>query len=93
MVSYLKTFAHKGCNIGAVKIFLKDFFYLFTPIKPLFVPTSQNPMPKLFRFSESLAKTNGKKWYRIVKLLLIKDVKSPRKKIVFCEFCFTSRIC
>ena len=41
-------------------------------------------MSKLFRFSESLRKNNGKKWSKIWKLLLIKGVKSPRKtKICF----------
>ena len=36
-------------------------------------------MAKLFRFSESLVKGNGKKWSQILKLLLIKGVKLPRK--------------
>ena len=39
-------------------------------------------MSKLFRFSESLEKSNGKKWSQISKLLLIKGEKSPRKKKV-----------
>ena len=50
-------------------------------------------MSKLFRYSESWGKNIKKERYQIVKLLLIKDVKSPRKKkIVFRQFCLTSRI-
>ena len=37
----------------------------------------------MFRDSETLGKSNGKKWSQILKLLLIKGVKSLRKKIVF----------
>ena len=42
----------------------------------LFAPTSRIPMCKLFRFLESWRKM----WSQIGKLLLIKGVKSPRKK-------------
>ena len=35
---------------------------LFTLLKGLFAPTSQSLMSKLFRYSESLGKSNGKKW-------------------------------
>ena len=60
----------------------------------LFPPTYRSPMSKLFRYSESLGKSNGKKWSQIWKLLLIKDVKSPRKKKVFFvgKFCPTIKI-
>ena len=76
------------------KLFFTDLFPLFTPFKRLFAPTSRSPMSKLFRYSESLGKSNGKKWSQIWKLLLIKGVKSPRKKkfLVFGKFCLTSRI-
>ena len=40
-------------------------------------------MSKLCRFSESLAKSNGKKGSQIWKLLLIKGVKSPRQTSFF----------
>ena len=41
IVSDLKTFAQKGCNIAAAKnVFYNFFFYLFTSFKRLFVPTS-----------------------------------------------------
>ena len=56
------------------------FFYLFTPFKRLFVPTSQSPMSNLLRLFESFGKSNAKKWSQIRKLLLIKSVKSPNKK-------------
>ena len=42
-----------------------DFFYLFTfevPFKHLFDPIFQSGMSKLFRDSESLWKSIGKKW-------------------------------
>ena len=41
---------------------------LFTfevPFKRLFAPTSRNQISKIFRDSESLGKTNGKKWSQI----------------------------
>ena len=39
-----------------------------------------------FWFSESLGKRNGKKWYQILKLLLIKGIKSPWRKSFFYRF-------
>ena len=80
VVSDLKTFAHIGCKIAAVK---KVFIY-FILFLHLFAPTSQSPMSILFfSFSESLGKSNGKKWSQIWKLYLIKSVKSPLKKCFF----------
>ena len=43
------------------KFFLTDLLHLFTPFTRLFALTIQSPMSKLFRFSESLKKSNGKK--------------------------------
>ena len=74
MVSDLKTYAHKRS-----KIIAWISFYLFTTFKRLFAPTSQSPMSRLFRISESLGKSNGKKWSQIERLLLIKGVKSLRR--------------
>ena len=55
-------FAKKWSKIAAAKKVFTEFFSpLFTPFKRLFAPTSQNPMSNLFRFSESLGKTNEKK--------------------------------
>ena len=61
------------------------FFYFikFTfevPFNGLFAPTSRSRMSNIFRDTESLGKSNGKKWSQIWKLWLIKGVKSPRKK-------------
>ena len=53
--------------------------------KHCFVPTFQSQMSKLFRFLESLWKSNGKKWPMIWKLLVIKGVKSPHNFL----FCFS----
>ena len=68
------------------------FFHLFTTFKRLFALTSQIPMFKLFRFSESLKKTNCKKWSQIWKLLFLKGENHCTKKIVFGEFFLLSRI-
>ena len=60
----------------------------------IFAPTSWSQMSKLFRFFESLRRSNGKNLSQIWKLLLIKGVKLPHRKKVFFfgKFCFTSRI-
>ena len=58
------------------------------PFKGLFAPISRSWMSKVFRDSESLGKSNGKKCSQIWKLLLIKGVKSPRNFFfVRGEFC------
>ena len=47
---------------------VRPFVRLFTfevPFKRLFAPTSQNQTSKIFRDSESLGKSNGKKWSHI----------------------------
>ena len=40
-----------GLKLPRQKSFLGMYFPLFTRFKPLFAPTSQSPMSKLFRFS------------------------------------------
>ena len=60
MVSDLKTFAYKECKIAATKK-KKDFFHLFTLFKRLCAPTSWSPMSQLFRFLQSLGKSNRKR--------------------------------
>ena len=57
-------------------------------IQTSFCPPSRSLMSKLFRFSESLGKSNAKKWSEIWKLLLIKSVKSPRRKKLFMDVFF-----
>ena len=56
---------------------------LFTfkvPFKRLFAPTSWSRMSKTFKDTESFGKSNKNRWFQIWQLLLIKGVKSPRKK-------------
>ena len=53
---------------------LTYFLHLFTSFKRLLAPFSQSPMSKLFRYSELLSNSIGKKWSRILKLLLKKGV-------------------
>ena len=63
------------------------------PFKRFFAPTSQSQMSKTFRHSESFGKSNGKKCSQIWKLLLMKGVKSHRKKVCFwANFVLLSRI-
>ena len=90
--------AHKWSKIATTKKvfygFFKSLFTFEVPFTRLFSPTSWSPMTKLFRFSESLVKTNIKKWSPIGILLVIKGVKLPREKksLIFDEFCLASRI-
>ena len=56
---------------------------LFTfkvPFNGLFAPTSWSRMSNIFRDSESLGKSNGKKWSQIWTFLFATCLKSPRKK-------------
>ena len=57
--------------------------FLSVPFKRPFIPTSQKPMSKKFRNSESLGKSNGKMGFQIWKLLFIKGVKLLRQKKFF----------
>ena len=61
---------------------------LFTfevPFKRFFAPTSWSRMSNIFRDSESLGKSNGKKWSNIWIFLFASGLKSPReKKVFFC---------
>ena len=62
---------------------------LFTfevPFKRLFVPTPQSRMSNIFRDSESLGKSNGKRWSQIWKFLFEDCLKSPRKKVFSFTF-------
>ena len=79
MVSDLNNFSHQLCKIATTKKVFTDFHHLFTPCNGLFAPIAQSPMSIFFRFSESLGKRNGKKWSKIVKLLLMKCLLLPGK--------------
>ena len=59
---------------------------LFTfevPFNGLFAPTSRSWMSNIFRDSESLGKSNRKKWSNIWTFLFGSGLKSPRKKSFF----------
>ena len=59
---------------------------LFTfevPFNVLFAPTSRNRMSNIFRDSESLGKSNGKKWSNIRTFSFGSGLKTPRKKKFF----------
>ena len=51
--------------------------------KRLFAPTSQSRMSNIFRDSESLGKSNGKKWSNIWTFLFGNGLKLLRKKKFF----------
>ena len=56
----------------------------------MFAPTSRSRMSKIFRDSESLGKSSGKKWSQNWTFLLGSGLKSQcKKKFVFCWFCLT----
>ena len=65
---------------------------LFTfevPFKRLFGPITQSRMSNIFRDSESLGKSNGKKWSQVWTFLFENCLKSPRKKKVFFSSLFS----
>jgi hypothetical protein len=52
----------------------------------LFAPTSRSRMSNFFRDSESLGKSNGKKWSQIWTFLFENCLKSLQKKVFFLHF-------
>ena len=65
---------------------------LSVPFKRLFAPTSQGWMSNIFKDSESLGKSNGRKWSQIWTSLFGSGLKLlNKKKIVFFSgwFCLT----
>ena len=62
------------------------------PFNGLFAPTSQSRMSNIFRDSESLGKSNGKKWSQIWTFLFKNCLKSPRKKKFFFSHFFTFEV-
>ena len=68
----------------------KFFFYTFFGLLRFsiffnghFAPTSRSRMSNIFRDTESLGKSNGKKWSNIWTFLFGSGQKSPRKKKFF----------
>ena len=53
------------------------------PFNGLFAPTSRSRMSNIFRDSESLGKSSGKKWSHIWTFLFGSGPKSPREKKFF----------
>ena len=61
----------------------------FSPFHVLdFAPTSRNQMSKIFKYSESLRKSAGKKWSQNLKFLLGSGLKSCKQKffVVVADF-------
>ena len=71
----------------SVCLFVSVSVCVFTfevPFNGLFAPTFRCWMSNIFRDSESLGKSNGKKWSQIRTFLFGSGLKSPRKKkIIF----------
>ena len=66
-------------------------FTLEVLFKRLFAPTSWSRMSNIFRDSESLGKSNDKKWSQIWTFWFRSGLKLPSKKIVFCWFFLTKQ--
>ena len=68
-------------------------FTFEVPFNGLFAPTSRNRMSNIFRDSESLGKSNGKKWSNIWTFLFESGLKSPRKnKFFFADFALQNMV-
>ena len=83
--SQIWTLLFENCLKSPCKtsFFSFTFFTFEVPFDGLFAPTSQNRMSNIFRDSESLGKSNGKKWSQIWTFLFGNCLKSPRKKKFF----------
>ena len=82
--AFYKSICPSVCLSVCLSVYL--FVCLFTfevMFKLFFAPTSQSQMSNIFRDSESLGKSNGKKWSQIWKFLFENCLKSPRKKKFF----------
>ena len=87
MVSDMNIFVWNLSKIGAQKkVFFFTFFGLLRFLvffNGIFASTSWNLMSNIFRDSEYLGKSNGKKWSQIWRFLFENCLKSPRKKKFF----------
>ena len=87
MVSDMNILVWKVSKIAAQKkVFFFTFFCLLRFLvffNDLFAPTSRSWMSNIFKDSESLGKSNGKKWSQIWKFLFENCLKLPRKKKYF----------
>ena len=78
MLSIIRNVLPSACLSGSL-------FTFEGPFKRIFALTFRSWISKVFRDSESLGKSNGKKWSHIWKLLLIQGVKSSGKKMFVFE--------
>ena len=83
--SQIWTFLFENCLKSAhkKKFFFLDSFTFEVSFNSLFAPTSWSRMSNILGDSESLGKSNGKKWSQIWTFLFESCLKSPRKKKVF----------
>ena len=82
--SQIWTFLFKNCLKSPHNYFFLHFFFTFeVPFNGLFAPTSRSRMSNIFRDSEFLSKSNGKKWVKIWTFLFGSGQKSPRKILFF----------
>ena len=78
---WANTFYKSICRVSVrVSICL---FTIEVPFKRLFAPISRGRMSNIFKDSESLGKSNGKKWYQIWTFMFGCGLKSPNKKNCF----------
>ena len=78
MVSDMNIFVWKLSKIAAQKKKNSLTFFTFEVLfNGLFAPTSRILMSNIFRDSESMGKSNGKKWSQIWTFLFEKCLKSP----------------
>ena len=83
----MNIFVWKWSKVAAQKkVFFFTFFGLLRFLvffNGLFAPTSQSWMSNIFKDSESLGKSNGKKWSQIWTFLFENCLELPRKKKFF----------
>ena len=92
--SQIWTFLFENC-LKLPRKFIFFFLIFFTfevPFNGLFASPSQSRMSNIFRDSESLGKSNGKKWSQMWKCLFENCLKSPRKKSFFFFTVFTFEV-
>ena len=89
LVLVMRTYKSKCPSVRLSVRLSVCLFTLEVPFKRLFAPTFRSRMSNIFKDSESLGKSNGKKWSQIGTFLFETCLKSPRKKkfFFFCWFC------
>ena len=94
LARWADAFYKSKCSSVCLSVCLSDclsvcVFTFEVPFKRLFAPTSQSRMSNIFRDSESLGKSNGKKWSHIETFLVWKWSKiATQKELFFGCFCF-----